>query len=159
MEKLPVDKIPAKIIAIDLDDTLLREDLTISDHTVEVLEKVADKGIYIVLCSGRTENAILPFVRRLGITGREEGRFIIAQNGAIVSDLHLRRELLVRTVDVNILVEAHRMALERNLFCEVYDPETVYTPQDNKWTRIDVGLTGLKMEILEDFESFLKNIL
>ncbi|MBU3851061.1 MAG: Cof-type HAD-IIB family hydrolase [Candidatus Treponema excrementipullorum] len=156
MEKLPVDKIPAKIIAIDLDDTLLREDLTISDHTVEVLEKVADKGIYIVLCSGRTENAILPFVRRLGITGREEGRFIIAQNGAIVSDLHLRRELLVRTVDVNILVEAHRMALERNLFCEVYDPETVYAPQDNKWTRIDVGLTGLKMEILEDFESFLK---
>jgi hydroxymethylpyrimidine pyrophosphatase-like HAD family hydrolase len=37
-----------KIIAVDLDDTLLKEDLSISDYTVDILRKAAQKGIYIV---------------------------------------------------------------------------------------------------------------
>jgi Cof subfamily protein (haloacid dehalogenase superfamily) len=149
-------KIPAKIIALDLDDTLLKEDLTISDYTVEILQKAAAQGIYITLCSGRTENAILPFVRRLDIAGKEMGRFIIGQNGSSIMDLHTRLPIFERFVDPQVLITANRMASEENLYSEVYDASTIYVPEANEWTEIDVKLSGLKMEVVEHYEEFLK---
>lgn len=143
-------------MAIDLDDTLLREDLTISDYTIQTLQKATAAGIYVTLCSGRTDNAILPFVRQLEIAGLEQGRFVIAQNGAVIYDLHLRREILYRTVDVDILLEANEIAAGYGLFPEVYNPTTVFTSQDNKWTHVDVGLTGLQMEVVPDFPALLR---
>ncbi|MBQ7366631.1 MAG: HAD family phosphatase [Spirochaetaceae bacterium] len=153
--RLPAGKLPARIMAIDLDDTLLREDLTISPYTVQTLQKATAAGIYVTLCSGRTDNAILPFVRQLEIAGLEQGRFIIAQNGAVIYDLHLRREILYRTVEPEILLEANAIASGLGLFPEVYNPTTIFTAQHNKWTQIDVGLTGLHMEVVPDFPALL----
>ena len=58
-------KLDIKLIALDLDDTLLNDNREITDLTVQALRECAEKGIYVVLCSGRAEDAILPFVRRL----------------------------------------------------------------------------------------------
>ncbi|MBE6350597.1 MAG: HAD family phosphatase [Spirochaetaceae bacterium] len=154
--KLPSCKINAKIIALDLDDTLLKDDLSISDYTVNVLQKAVQAGIYIVLCSGRTENAILPYVRRLDLAGNEFGRYIIASNGSSIFDLHTRRGIFSRTVDSDVLIEAYKIALQYNLFCEVYDASTIFVPEDNEWTRMDVNLSGLDMEVVADYENFLK---
>lgn len=143
-------------MAIDLDDTLLREDLTISPYTIQTLQKATAAGIYVTLCSGRTDNAILPFVRQLEIAGLEQGRFIIAQNGAVIYDLHLRREILYRTVEPEILLEANEIASSYGLFPEVYNPTTIFTSQDNKWTQVDVGLTGLQLEVVQDFPGLLR---
>ena len=42
-----------KLVAIDLDDTLLRDDISISDYTKEVLQKVKVQGVRIVIATGR----------------------------------------------------------------------------------------------------------
>ena len=42
-----------RLLAIDLDDTLVREDNTISDYTRSILKKVQTKGIHIVIATGR----------------------------------------------------------------------------------------------------------
>lgn len=42
-----------RLIALDLDGTLLRSDKTISPLTKEVLKKAQDKGFYIVVATGR----------------------------------------------------------------------------------------------------------
>ena len=64
-----LQKLNVKVIAFDLDDTLLNHDLKISPKTVSAIQKAAEKGIYIVLCSGRAENAILPYVADFVIKG------------------------------------------------------------------------------------------
>lgn len=157
MCKFPDEKIAAKIIALDLDDTLLRDDLSISDYTVSVMQKAAEVGIYLVICSGRTDNGILPYVRRLEIAGKKAGRFIISQNGSSISDLHLRQGIFQRFVSKDVLLEANRIAREFGLFSEVYDSSTIYVPEDNEWARVDVKLSGLKMVVVEDYEKFLEN--
>ena len=43
-----------RAIAFDLDDTLLRDDRTISDETVSVLRRASEAGIFILPASGRT---------------------------------------------------------------------------------------------------------
>ena len=155
-EKYPKSKIDAKIIALDMDDTLLKEDLSISNYTASVLQKAADKGIYLVICSGRTDNGILPYVRCLEIAGKEAGRFIISQNGSCVTDLHLRKPICEKFVPRDVLIEVNRIAKDFGLFSEVYDASTIYVPEDNEWARVDVKLSGLKMSIIEDYEAFLE---
>ena len=42
-----------KLIAVDMDGTLLREDKTISDRTKKAIHKAVEKGVRVVLASGR----------------------------------------------------------------------------------------------------------
>ena len=72
-------------------------------------------GIYVVIASGRTDNAILNFVRRLDIAGFEQGRYMIAQNGASISDLHARKTIYEHHVDTDVLLGAYKVASEEGL--------------------------------------------
>lgn len=157
MNKLPQSKLDVGIIALDLDDTLLNEDLQIMPITVAAVQSCVARGIFVVLCSGRTENAILPYVRRLDIAGAQAGRYIIAMNGAAIYDMHERRQIYTRTVDGDVLLYAYREAEKRGLPCQTYDPATIYPSKDNEWTRLDVKLCGLSMEVRPDFADFIKD--
>lgn len=153
---LLMEKLDVKLIALDLDDTLLNDDRQITDLTVRALQECAQKGIYVVLCSGRAENAILPFVRRLQIAGLETGRYLIAINGCSVFDLHRRQNIFCRKVEPEVLLRANQLAEAAGLFSEVYTPDTIYYRKETKWTRLDVDLCGLKGQEVQDYENFLQ---
>ena len=151
-----MSKLDVKLIALDLDDTLLNDEREITDETVEALRECARRGIYIVLCSGRAEDAILPFVRRLEIAGMESGRFLIAINGCSIFDLHTRQQIFCRKVEADVLLRANQIAEEFGLRTEVYTPDTIYYREETKWTKLDVDLCGLKGGKVENYEEFLK---
>ena len=151
-----MEKLDVKLIALDLDDTLLNDEREITDDTVAVLRECAERGIYIVLCSGRAENAILPFVRRLEIAGKEAGRFLIAINGCSIFDLHKRQQIFCRKVEADVLTRANQIAEEAGYKSEVYTPDTIYYSKETKWTRLDIDMCGLKGAEVENYEDFLK---
>lgn len=70
-----------KLIAIDLDDTLLGRDLKIAERTRDVLRECMGRGIMVTIATGRMLRASAPFAKELGISGP-----IIAYNGALVAD-------------------------------------------------------------------------
>ncbi len=150
------NKLSPNLIAFDLDDTLLNDNRQIDEETVLALRECADRGIYIVLCSGRAEEAILPFVRRLEIAGKETGRYLIAINGCSIFDLHERKQIYCRKVDSDILLRTNEIAESWGLRTEVYTPDTIFYREETKWTKLDVDLCGLKGQIVEDYDSFLK---
>ncbi|MBS7009633.1 Cof-type HAD-IIB family hydrolase [Anaerostipes sp.] len=72
-----------KLIAMDMDGTLLTSEKKVTKNTVEVLEKAMDKGIQIVPATGRSVNGLpkeLTELKRL--------RYCILSNGARVYDMH-----------------------------------------------------------------------
>ncbi|MBO6218363.1 MAG: HAD family phosphatase [Treponema sp.] len=150
------EKLDVKLIALDLDDTLLNDQRQISDGNVAALRECADRGIYVVLCSGRAEDAILPFVRRLEIAGKESGKFIIAINGCSIFDMHKRQQVFCRKVESDILLRTNEIAESYGLCSEVYTPSTIYYREETKWTRLDVELCGLKGESVKNYEEFIK---
>jgi Cof subfamily protein (haloacid dehalogenase superfamily) len=153
--KVPSGKLAVKIIALDLDDTLLNRNLKITPRTVAALRKAAGNGIFIVLCSGRTENAILPFIRVLDIAGMQTGRYLIAVNGASVFDLHTRLPIYTRRLSSEVLQFVYHEAAARGLPAQVYDPSTIYASVDNDLTRLDSKLCGLRLKIVDDFSTFI----
>ena len=151
-----MEKLDVKLIALDLDDTLLNDEREITDLNVKALRECAQKGIYVVLCSGRAEDAILPFVRRLEIAGLEAGRFLIAINGCSIFDLHKRQNVFTRKVEPEVLFRANQIAESFGLRSEVYTPDTIYYREATKWTKLDVDLCGLKGVAVDDYENFLR---
>lgn len=68
-----------KLIAVDLDDTLLEADLSLSDECVDALRQAKERGVEVVLATGRMFCSALPFARRIGLDG-----YVIAYNGALI---------------------------------------------------------------------------
>ncbi|HOL21789.1 MAG TPA: HAD family hydrolase [bacterium] len=68
-----------KLIALDLDGTLLSDDGTIPEENIKQLVKFSQSGGIVVLSSGRMTDCIVPFAEVLGIDCP-----VIAYNGAMV---------------------------------------------------------------------------
>ena len=70
-----------KLIAIDLDGTLLNSAKKIPDENIKAIQKAAKSGVIIVLCTGRPKSGILPYFEQLGLTDEE---YIIMNNGCSI---------------------------------------------------------------------------
>ena len=73
--------IPYDLVAVDLDDTLLGPDHQISPRNARAVKALHDKGVRIVLASGRMHEAMLRFAEALGTADP-----IISYNGSLVKD-------------------------------------------------------------------------
>ena len=72
------------LIALDLDDTLLRADLSISETNRRAVAAAEEAGIELVLASGRSYPAMKKYIDFLGL-GRP-GNFLVCSNGAEILD-------------------------------------------------------------------------
>lgn len=69
-----------KLIAIDMDGTLLNSQKQISDLDKQTLEEAVEAGIKIVLCTGRPKSGIVPYFDQLNLSEEE---YVIGNNGCL----------------------------------------------------------------------------
>lgn len=68
-----------RLAAIDVDDTLLTDDLTIAPETKKAVRRAVREGVAVVLATGRMFPAALPIAQELGLTGP-----LVTYNGALI---------------------------------------------------------------------------
>ena len=73
-----------KLIAIDMDGTLLNEKKHIDKAQKEAIHEAIDAGIKIVLCTGRPLYGILPFYEELGLSELDSEGYVILNNGCSI---------------------------------------------------------------------------
>lgn len=84
-----------KLIAIDLDGTLLTDQKTISAKNKATLQKAKAAGVKIVICTGRPLKAIETYLTELNL--RQAGDYSITFNGGLVQK-NDTGEILAKTV-------------------------------------------------------------
>lgn len=93
-----------KAVVFDLDRTLLRSDETISQETVDTLERAHRQGVKMVICTGRTQTAAAYAIERLGNVS-----YVISHAGCVITDgktgevvyrVSLPRELAVEIAEI-----------------------------------------------------------
>ncbi|MFH2113798.1 MAG: Cof-type HAD-IIB family hydrolase, partial [Spirochaetota bacterium] len=133
------------LIALDLDDTLLSPDLSISDLNADAVSRVLEEGIPVILASGRTIDSMRGYARQLGIDGR--GLPMICANGAEVRDTD--NEMVLRRLALT--PHACRMALtvlqDLGLPAQAYEEGYIVVSEHNKWTEEDCRLTGMGIRL------------
>ena len=71
------------MLVLDMDDTLLADDHTISNENKEMLSKARELGVHIVLASGRPTPAMIAYAKELQL----DNSYMISYNGAVITDL------------------------------------------------------------------------
>ena len=90
-----------RLVATDLDGTLLHTDGTVTDRTREVLVAVEDLGVTVVFVTGRPVRWMDDLWQHVGGHG-----IAICSNGGIVYDVHDRAVRRARPVPVEVAVTA-----------------------------------------------------
>jgi len=101
--------VTVRLIATDLDGTIVRADGTVSDRTRDALRAAEDAGLVVVLVTGRPPRWMGEIVEATGHRG-----IAICANGALVYDLHTERVIREHPMDVEVarkLTEVLRGAL------------------------------------------------
>ena len=88
------------LVGVDLDNTLLTDDKTITDETVQFVRNFVARGNYFVIATGRPFQGALDFYKRLGVNMP-----LIATNGGAIfffnDDLDTTKEVVDFSMDKN----------------------------------------------------------
>lgn len=110
-----------KLIASDMDGTLLSSHLSISDFNKEVIEKARSMGIEFVVATGRSYTEARPVLKESGIDCE-----MITGNGAQVFDEHEQISYTV-SLEKQTVVDIIKILSEHNLYFELMTTEGVYS--------------------------------
>ncbi len=90
-----------RILALDVDGTLLAPDGTLRPRTADAVARAADAGIRPVLCTGRRYRRARPVAERLGLDAP-----LVCNSGAIVKEPASHRTLWRAGFDAELVREA-----------------------------------------------------
>lgn len=133
-----------KLIAFDLDGTLLREDKSISRHNLAALEKAARMGIHIVPATGRILSVLPQPLQELDFI-----RYVICINGASVIDRQQMQEIYSAQIPLDrtlALIEFIR-SLPVDIIYDCYADDSGWTTREN-FALADVYIPHMPMREL-----------
>lgn len=119
-----------KLIALDLDGTLVPSDQVIPERTARVIREVVEQGVYVVLASGRCTKSAAKVQQTLGISGQP----LILHNGVIVR-VDETRPTILDTIPLPTLQRFYRCSMEYDWDCSFVfgDCDMVYTNTDDEF--------------------------
>lgn len=134
-----------KLIAIDMDGTLLNDHHEVTAEVRHALQKAKANGVKIVLCTGRPLGGVRRYLEDLQLN--EEEDYVIAYNGALVQNTYTNEvvsELSIRYQDVK---ELYALSLQLQTPMHFFDTERLYTPNRDisKYTVLESYLTQVPL--------------
>lgn len=138
-----------KLLAIDMDGTTLNPNHEISEGNKIAIKKAREKGVKVVLCSGRPVEGLMQFVKQLEIDGDDD--YIVAINGGMVK--HIKSGEIVHTVAVTgvELREVYELSKKLDIHCHAFVEEGLIAPQITEATKLETGLNNIEI-IQRDFD-------
>jgi len=144
-----------KMVVLDLDDTLLRDDYTISYRNVSTLMKAQELGVKVVLASGRPTQAMLQFARLLDLAKYDS--YIISFNGAVVTSMKNHEILFEKCLTREEIHSLHDFSLSNNLDIITYTEKGVVSETESEYIDVEINLTGLPHHKVSCFKSEIKS--
>lgn len=115
-----------KLIAIDLDGTLLNSYGEVSDANKQAIKMALEKNVEIVLTSGRMPKAILPIANEINANN-----YIISGNGASVYDIQSDKVIYNNYLSREKTLEIIEICEKNNMFYSLYTNDVILTKSLN----------------------------
>jgi Cof subfamily protein (haloacid dehalogenase superfamily) len=120
------NSLPFELAAFDLDGTVLRRNLRITDRTVDALHRLRERGMRLVVATGRRFEGAREHAERLGFAGSDP---VICYGGSMIRRMN-GETLLHRRLPRELGVEVLEWAAERGLHARVFVDGRIITSPD-----------------------------
>ncbi|HHT46541.1 MAG TPA: HAD family phosphatase [Firmicutes bacterium] len=139
-----------KLLALDLDHTLLNKDNQISSRNIEAIRAVVDRGVMVTLATGRMFLSALPYAEELGIDLP-----LITYHGALIKQAGSGQILKHCPVPFEMALEILRLGEESNFHLNLYFNDRLFVKEENDKTRYYQQIASIPLETVGDLSSFL----
>ncbi|MGX7243432.1 sugar-phosphatase [Enterococcus quebecensis] len=114
-----------KLVAIDIDGTLLDSNRKITPKVKETLKKANEKGIFIVLCTGRPLPGVKEQLAELELYGDND--YVITYNGSLVQSTKSNEIISQYTLSYDDFLEIELMSRKVGAHLHTIDDQAIYT--------------------------------
>ena len=132
-----------KLIAVDIDDTLLNRNKEITPKTKEALIKAQEKGVKVVVASGRLPYGVKPYAQMLKVL-ENDGYYMGFNGGAI---LNSKGEIIEKTyLESKYIKPVYQVLKPYNVTTMVHKGDVIYGDKKvNKYTNVESEVIGLTL--------------
>jgi Cof subfamily protein (haloacid dehalogenase superfamily) len=148
-----------KLIAIDIDGTLLNSYGEVSKENKDAIKMAIDRNVNVVLTSGRMPKAILPIANEICAN-----KYIISGNGAAIYDVKNDKIIYNNYMAKEKVLEIIDICEKNSMFYNIYTNNAILTKTLNynilfyhNENRKKYEDKKIKINIIEDMYSYIKN--
>ena len=127
-----------ELIAFDLDDTLLRDDGTISERTLNDLHRLAKENIVTVIATGRMYATAKPYADLLALPDMP----LILFSGALIQKIS-GEKLYEKTLSPELTAQINKEAFRYGWTAQTYIDDTLYVREKNSFVESYERHTGI----------------
>ena len=109
-----------KLVAIDLDGTMLDSFGQVTENTKAVIQKTIEKGTDVIIASGRPIDSIKTIAKEIG-----SNKYFIAGNGALIYDIQKDEILYEKYMNKQKVLEIIKICEENSIAYNVYTDKTI----------------------------------
>lgn len=115
-----------KLIAIDLDGTLLNSKGLISEENKIAIKKAQEQGIEVILASGRSKDSIKNFASEIN-----SNKYLIAGNGALAYDIQKNKDIYDKSIKKKDVLKILGICEENSIFYSLHTKSSILTKSLN----------------------------
>jgi Cof subfamily protein (haloacid dehalogenase superfamily) len=119
-----------RLIALDLDGTLVGPDLTIRPRVRDAIAQARERGVAITIVTGRMLAAARPFAHQLGIDGA-----LVCYQGAAIFNVTTGQVVQMTPVRQDVTREVLAWAAERGIHAQCYLDDKLYLQSINEFSK------------------------
>lgn len=148
-----------KLIALDMDGTLLNSKKNISRRTKEAIENARKNGVKVVLATGRPVDGIESYLKELQMISDKD--YAITYNGALVQNVGTKDVISSTPLNKSNLIELYNISKELNVNIHAFTEDKCITPKMSKYTKLESEINGIEVDVIDfntvnDDETILK---
>ena len=109
-----------KLIAVDLDGTMLNSYGEVTENTRRVIKQTIQKGTEVIIASGRSIDSIKTIAKDIG-----SKKYMIAGNGAVVYDIENDKIIYEKYIPQKRAIDIIKMCEENSIYYNVYTNKSI----------------------------------
>lgn len=113
-----------KLIAVDLDGTLLNKYGMVTEKTKQTIRKVIEQGTDVVIASGRPIDSIKTIAQEIG-----SKNYFIAGNGSLIYDIKKDEIIYEKFLNKQKVLEIAKICEENSISYNIYTEDTIISKQ------------------------------
>lgn len=149
-----------KLVAIDLDGTMLNSYGMVTENTKQVIKNTINKGTEVTIASGRPIDSIKTIAKEIG-----SENYFIAGNGALIYDIKKDEIIYEKFMNKQKVLEIIKICEENSIAYNIYTEKTIIA-KGLKYNVLYYYKENLKKEenkktnitIVEDVYEYIKNL-
>ncbi|WP_391558187.1 Cof-type HAD-IIB family hydrolase [Robertmurraya sp.] len=143
--------LPYKMIVLDLDDTLLNDEHSLSKRNKEALMAAQELGVKVVLASGRPTFGMVSIAKDLQLD--QYGSYILSFNGSKIINAKTNEEIFNSTISSEMAHRLYDLSKREGVAILSYKDESIVIEEPNEYADIEATITGLPMQIVDQFKA------